>query len=74
MQNKHISGSEVQAFRTWDLNQQEFVQRNWERVNSNAHGRSNNFEQMLVGWGEIYLENEKFKRSLYNHLMKNKTE
>ena len=44
-----------------------------ESVNSNAPGRSTSFEQMLVGWDEIYLRNEKFKRSLYNHLMKNKT-
>ena len=27
---------------------------------------------MLVGWDEIYSQNEKFKSSLYNHLIKNK--
>ena len=32
-----------------------------------------NFEQMLVGSDEIYLQNEKFKRSSYNDLMKNKS-
>ena len=44
-----------------------------EKVNSNAPGRSTDFEQILVGWDEIYLQNEKFKRSLYNHFMKSKT-
>ena len=42
-------------------------------VKSNAPGRSTSFEQMLVGLDEIYLQNDKFKRSLYDHLMKNKT-
>ena len=28
---------------------------------------------MLVGWDEIYLQSEKFKSTLYNHLSKNKT-
>ena len=42
-------------------------------VNSNAPGRSTSFKQRLVALDEIYLQNEKFKRSLYNHLMKSKT-
>ena len=28
---------------------------------------------MLAGWDEIYLQSEKFKSTLYNHLAKNKT-
>ena len=44
-----------------------------ENANSNAPGKSTGFEQMFVGWDEIYLQNERLKRSLYNHLMKNKT-
>ena len=32
-------------------------------VNSNVPGRSTGFEQMLVEWNEIYLQNEKFKIS-----------
>ena len=42
-------------------------------VNNNVPGRSTSFEQMLVVRGEICLQNEKFKSSLYNDLMKNKT-
>ena len=38
----------------------------------NAPGRRTSFKQMLVGWDEIYSQNEKFKSSLYNHLIKNK--
>ena len=30
-------------------------------VNSNVPGRSTSFEQMLVEWNEIYLQNEKLK-------------
>ena len=44
-----------------------------ESLNSNAPGRSYSFEQVPVGWDEIYLQTEKFKVSLYNHLMKIKT-
>ena len=32
-----------------------------ESVNTNTPGRSTSFEQMLVGWDEIYLQNEKLK-------------
>ena len=42
-------------------------------VNSNAPAKSTTFEQMFVRWDEIYLQNEKFKKSLCNRLMKNKT-
>ena len=28
---------------------------------------------MLVAWDEIYLQNENFKRSLYNHLKNKRT-
>ena len=37
-----------QVFRTWDLNQQEFVQRNWE-CEQQCSCRSTSFEQILVG-------------------------
>ena len=61
-----------QVFCTWDLNQQEFVQRNWE-CEQQCSWQSTSFEQMLVGWDEIHLQNEKFNWSLYNYLMRNKT-
>ena len=44
-----------------------------ESVNENASGTSTTFEQMFLGWDEIYLQNEKFKCSSYNYLMKTKT-
>ena len=31
-------------------------------VNSNAPGKSTTFEQMLVRWDEVYLQNEKLKK------------
>ena len=52
-----------QVFRTWDLNQQEFFERNWERE-QNASGTALALNKMLSWWDEIYLQNEKFKRSL----------
>ena len=38
-------------------------------MNRKSPRRSPSFEQMLVGWDEICLQNEKFKNSLYNDLM-----
>ena len=35
-----------------------------ESVNNNDLGRSTSFEQMLVGWDEIDLQNQKTKSSL----------
>ena len=44
-----------------------------ECANKNAPGTSTTFEQMFVGWDKTYLQNEKFKCSFYNYLMKSKT-
>ena len=41
-------------------------------MSNNAPGRSTSYDQLLAGWDEIYLQNEKFKSSLHNHLMKSK--
>ena len=44
-----------------------------ESVSSNAPDRGTRIKQMLVWSDEKYLQNEKLKRSLYNHLIRNKT-
>ena len=58
-----MPGQVSQVWRTWDIKQQEFVQRNWGCEQQCSSDRSTSLEQIFVEWGEIYLQNEKFKSS-----------